>query len=221
MTLVAQIARFGRLAAFPLVEFLYIKKIQVIFYYRLPPTMPRRSNLALKNRFKHGNKIRSLSTAPVYQNWFVDIHHCAGTGYIERFMSQCKSCSYAEYYIVDNPEDHTHTIHGYLQTRRKSHNAMIVKFNCKTTLTPTTIAAKARSNFNSVEPKIKIGIETIDDEMSSTGSLVVATTMPLLHTTVKIAPKPVPTNSSCWLMQAPRPDPCLNRKKVYPINYDV
>lgn len=180
--------------------------------------MPRCSNTKLTGRMRHGLRTNWKSNVPLYRNFFIVMNEVTGTGYIERYMHREPKCTYAEYYTVDNGT--THNLYAYLQTKRTSVATMLGQMNCKTIVTPTTIAAKAKSSFASVEPKIRYGIESINEEQSLIGVASTAELNAPLHTVVKIAPKPVPTNAACWLTQPPKIDCLLNRKRIYPINYE-
>lgn len=180
--------------------------------------MPRYTNFALKNRFKHGDRVCKETPLPSFANFMVIMTSVSGTGYIERFLRRYPGCTFAEYYFSTN-SDGTFDIFAYLQLQAKRSVAAILRhFNCRTSVQPITVEEKLSSAFHRVPGKISFGVEktTIGYNAPKNNPTVFKQVDTVVHIRA-----PAPTNSSCWLPQAPRPDPCLNRKRIYPINYQA
>lgn len=178
--------------------------------------MPRLSNVSAKNSFHAvGRRYANTLAGPVFANWFVTMTKITGTGYIERFIARRKTCYYAEYYVVDNL-DGTHNLYAYIQLHPVSAAFLITLFNCRTTLIPTTISHKLCSDFESVPDKVCLGTQKVGCSGPHPVDNPVFSLIP-----TRVAFGAAPVSKSCWLPQPPKSDPCLNRKKIYPINYDV
>lgn len=190
--------------------------------------MPRLSNPKLKGRHTRktpniSGKLSKPSTgapAPAYHQFFVTLLNIQGTGYIERFMKRYPSCNYAEYYVVPN-NDETHDLFAYVQLRYpvpvgrvSSHLPFVAKVES------TTVAEKLASAFHTVPDKLAYGVERAIPQKVA---FVENTPFKTLHTAVQFGLQPVkqlPVNVPCWLPQPSKPDPLLNRKRIYPINHD-
>lgn len=123
--------------------------------------MPRLARPSLKNRSKGVNS-RSTQTKtpePAYAQYMVTIKSCIGTGYVEKMMSQSKSCTFAEYYTVDNV-DGTHALFAYVQFRRAvTLRNVSEKFPVTAVIKNITIAEKIVSGFHAMPDKKTFGVE--------------------------------------------------------------
>lgn len=165
------------------------------------------SNIALKNRFRKSKTRRSVKNAynpPSYMNYFVFIKSVQGTGYFERFMNRRPSCKFAEYYVVANA-DETFDLHGYIQlSAHVAPHVLLPLFNCKTTLTPTTIADKLESGFHKLPDKISIGVENQVPAVHLPPKL--NPVFKHVKTVVNIGPFRVVDPAILWLPQVPKLD---------------
>lgn len=182
--------------------------------------MPRRTNPSLNKRFRKSSaKSYYYYRNDRHNNWFVLMTGVHSTGYMEKFF-RTGAAQYIEWYVEERP-DKLFDIHAYVQLRRQiAKQFFIKKWNCKTTLIPTTALDKSESSFHQIPNKITLGSERLPVSLNS----IVKSYNPLRNKSVptiidipdvQIAP------SVCWLPQPPKINPLLNRTKIIPFNkYD-
>lgn len=158
----------------------------------MPPlSRPKRKNVAKSNPKDTQPRIRyDPGRYNQHKNWFVKMEHIQGSAYLEKFYNKQKCCYFIEYYVTEN-EDKTHNLYGYFQLKSHFNSSNLInKFNCKTVLTPTTIAEKQQSDFQKVPDKIQLGEENVNVKKSLSAIQMNQQQSVLVPTIVKINATP-------------------------------